>query len=177
MTNPLSQEGVAIQSMSDLKKLPPEALIEKFQQAARALDEEKRHSARKEQDAAVRLRMECDRLRTTTAQHIREIEEQNTTLLKSMTRLQIENDKLKHEITTLQVKLEMASSNNHPRHEPAMPLPLRHYPEGEPLSSASHPGAPLAIAAPAPVLSGDMIPPKLPPVPQAAPVQAQALPQ
>lgn len=174
MPDPLPQEGVAIQSMNDLKKLPVEVLIEKLMQANRALQEEKRQSARKDTEARAMIKLECDRLRSATSQHVRELEEQNTTLLKSLTRVQIENDKCKHEITTLQVKLEAALE-----YRMAITPEAAHAGRAlAPVAEAMHPGTSLAMPPASPALSGDPIPPKPPPPPSVpVVVQAQALPQ
>lgn len=171
MPDPLPQDGVPIQSMGDLKKLPVETLIEKLMQANRALQEEKRQSVRKEAEMRTLIKVECDRLRSATSQHTRDLEEQNSTLLKSLTRLQIENDKCKQEITTLQVKLEAALAA---RLE-APPEPAHAGRAFAPAPDPMHAGAPLAMPPASPALTGDPIPPK--PPPQSIPVIVQALPQ
>jgi septal ring factor EnvC (AmiA/AmiB activator) len=172
MPDPLPQDGVPIQSMGDLKKLPVETLIEKLMQANRALQEEKRQSARKESETRNFIKIECDRLRNATSQHLRDLEDQNSTLLKSLTRLQIENDKCRHEITTLQVKLEAALTDR-----PEAPQETAHAGRAlAPTPDGMHAGAPLAMPPASPALTGDPIPPKLP-APQSVPVVIQALPQ
>lgn len=155
-----ANEGITIQSMADLKKLPPEVLIEKITASNRLVQEEKRNSARKESELQSRIRLECDRLRSATSQHVRELEEQNTTLLKSLTRLQMENDKLKQEITTLQVRIEMGPQR---MEEQISQSPVRALAEGSEVS----PGTPLMVAAPGPHLGGGAIPEKLKHTPSA----------
>jgi hypothetical protein len=166
MPEPLPQEGVAIQSMGDLRKLPPEILIEKLIQANRQLQDERRQAVRKDVEAKSYIKTEYDRLRGATAQHIRDLEEQNSALLKSLTRLQTESDRFREQITTLQVKLEAALHGRN-----GAPLPPddagRPYSWTEPTQL----GAPLSTHAIPPPLSGDPIPPKPPsaPVVQAHP--------
>lgn len=171
MTDPLPQEGVPIQSMGDLKKLPVETLIEKLVQANRALQEEKRLSLRKDVEARATIKVECDRLRSATSQHVRDLEEQNSTLLKSLTRLQMENDRHRQEITTLQVKLEaaLADREDTPPRTPHVARALAAAPD------PMHAGAPLSMPPSSPALSGDPIPPKPPPAP-GIPVVVQAQP-
>lgn len=174
-------EGVALPSIADLKKLPVEALIQKIADANRALMVEKQQSTRKDAEAAARLKLECDRLRAATSQHNRELEEQNTMLLKMLTKSQQENDKLKTEVTALQVRLDVlqagrAAAQDAPGSVRALP-PSQELP-ALPLAAAPELGTtPLAIA-PGPKLEGIALPPR-PPSSQAAPVpaQAQAVPQ
>lgn len=171
MPNPA--EGVPLPSMADLKKLPSEALIEQIRQANQALQQEKQASFRKDREWEARLKLECDRLRTATAQHNRELEEQNSTLLKSLTRLQGDLDKAKQEITTLQVRIEIfQSQNGREEHTPAARA-LAHAPEPQ------HLGTTQLAPSSAPALMGAELPPKPPnPNPPAPlPAQAQALPQ
>lgn len=174
MSTPLPQDGVPIQSMADLKSMPVETLIEKLMQANRSLQEEKRQSSRKDGEMRAFVKQECDRLRSVTSQHTRDLEEQNTTLLKSLTRLQNENDKLKQENTTLQVKLEAALS----RYEATTPEAAAATRTLLPMSEPMHAGAPLSMPSPAPSLSGDPVPSKPPSsMPVTVVVQAQPAPQ
>lgn len=165
---PMPAEGVPIPTMGDLKKLPPEQLVERIVQANRALQ-------RKDAEWSQRLRQDMHQLRTATAQHVKELEEQNSTLLRSLTRLQMDNDKLKSQVTTLEVKLE-AAMNGHGQHRFEETTPIPHLPMSpRPLAQAPDitptPGpTPLAIAG-APLLMGESIPEN-----KRAQAQAQAQP-
>lgn len=169
MTEPLQKQGVAIQSIGELKKLPPETLIDMLQESNRALQEEKRQGARREQDANSRVKMECDQLRKATATHTRELEEQNNTLLKSLTRLQAENDKLRQDIAKLEVKIELSSNGNNRGADTGAGGTHRPLVATE---AIAHPGDRLSVSEPSTRLSGEALPPKLPAtVATAEPVQ------
>lgn len=168
---PMPVEGVPIPSMGDLKKLPPEQLVEKIVQANRALQ-------RRDGEWSLKLQQECNRLRTATAQHVKELEETNSTLLRSLTRLQMENDKLKSQITTLEVKLEAACMNGNgqrrfeePSPIPVLPMSPRTLAQAPDLSPVPGP-TPLAFAPSVPILTGETIPEN-----KRAQAQAQAQPQ
>lgn len=97
----IQQDGFTFQSANDLKKLAPEKLIDMLVQAGRTAE-------RRLLEEKQRSRADLERLRNTNSQHIRDLEEQNGTLLKMLTRVQGENDKLKSDVVTLQVRLEGA---------------------------------------------------------------------
>lgn len=92
-------EGIPIPQRVDLSKMDPKALFDQLQ-------EERRSFERRLHEANSRAKMDLDRLRASTAQHTNDLEAENKTLMKSLTRLQQENDRLNQELTILRVRLE-----------------------------------------------------------------------
>jgi hypothetical protein len=101
MTHP--DEGVPI---PDPKQLSSKELLEKLAYANRELQEERKKVDRRIYEEQAKSRMDLERLRGTTANHTRDLENQNSALLKSLSRLQIEVEKLQVENMTLKIKLD-----------------------------------------------------------------------
>lgn len=150
------ENGFTFQSANDLKKLPPEKLVDMLVQAGRASD-------RRLLEEKQRSRADLERLRNTNSQHIRDLENQNGTLLKMLTRVQGENDQLKAEVVTLQVRLEgalstaAAAAGARLDEAPVQKIPIAEVVASSPASVT--PPAPIPIATSSgPSLSGEPIP-------------------
>lgn len=107
MVEPMAEAGVPIM---DPKKLDTKDLIDRLTKANTENQEIRRNADRKLAEAAEKHRLELDRLRGTTANHIRDVEAENKALLRSLSRLQIESDGLRNENIVLKSKLD---SNGH----------------------------------------------------------------
>lgn len=138
--------GTPIPSNQDLKKLSQAELLERLAQANYAIQEANRNAERRVNDEKIRSKQEMDRLRTATAQHTKDLENQNQVLLRSLSRLQADLDKLQEEAVTLRVRL---SNGNGYRSDEGRPSAV-----AEPIQL----GSSVPIAAPTPQLSGDAIP-------------------
>lgn len=111
MVEPMAEAGVPIM---DPKKLDAKDLIDRLTKANTENQEIRRNADRKLAEAAEKHRLELDRLRGTTANHIRDVEAENKALLRSLSRLQIEADALRNENIVLKSKLESkVESNGH----------------------------------------------------------------
>lgn len=144
------EQGTPIPSMQDLRKLNPQELLDKLAQANHALLEANRTWERRLGEEKLRAKQDLDRLRSANQQHMTDLEKQNMVLLRSLTRLQGDLDKLQEENVTLRVKL---SNGNGHKDEPSRPLGV-----AEPVQL----GGTVAIAVPTPQLSGDAIPQQQP---------------
>lgn len=143
-------EGIPIPQTADPKKLDPKVLVEQ-------IHEERRTAERRVAEERQRGRMELDRLRGATSQHIRDLEDQNKALLRSLSRLQLENDRLNEELVTLRVKLENNGVREEPQAAPPQPVrPASIVPMPDPIRL----GPTLSIVPPAaPTLGGEPVPP------------------
>lgn len=90
----------------DPKQLSTKELLEKLAHANRELQEERKKADRRIYEEQAKSRMDLERLRGTTANHTRDLENQNSALLKSLSRLQMEVEKLQVENMTLRIKLD-----------------------------------------------------------------------
>ncbi len=107
MVEPMVEGGVPIM---DPKKLDVKDLIDRLTKANTENQEIRRNADRTLAATVEKHRLEIDRLRGTTANHIRDVEAENKALLRSLSRLQIESDALRNENIVLKSKLE---SNGH----------------------------------------------------------------
>jgi hypothetical protein len=138
-------EGTPIPSVQDLKKLTQQELLDRLGQANYAIQEANRNAERRVNDEKIRSRQDLERLRAANSQHIKDLENQNQVLLRSLSRLQGDLDKLQEEVVTLRVRL---SNGNGYRSEEARASAV---PEIQL-------GTSVPIASPTPQLSGDAIP-------------------
>jgi hypothetical protein len=103
MVEPMSEGGVPIM---DPKKLDTKDLMDRLQKVNTEMVEMRRNTDRKLAETAEKHRLELDRLRGTTANHIRDVEAENKALLRSLSRLQIESDALRNENIILKSKVD-----------------------------------------------------------------------
>jgi DNA repair exonuclease SbcCD ATPase subunit len=103
----MPEAGTPIQ---DPKKLGAQELLERLQKATTELIEMKRNYERTLAVEKDKAKVELDRLRGTTANHIRDVEGEARALTRSLSRLQAEADQLRSENIVLRSKLE---SNGH----------------------------------------------------------------
>ena len=136
--------GIPIPSVQDLKKLSNQELLDRLAQANYAIQEAHRNAERRVNEEKQRSRQEIDRLRAATSQHTKELENSNQVLLRSLSRLQADLDKLQEENVTLRVRM---NGNGY--------KPEESRPAGVP---EVHLGTNVPIAPGAMQLSGDAIP-------------------
>lgn len=94
----MNEQGVPI---PDPRKLSQEELIALLQKATSDLQELRRATERRLHEADVKARTDLDRLRAATSGHAKDLEAQNSALLKSLARLQMEVDALRSEVAVL----------------------------------------------------------------------------
>ena len=135
--------GVPIPSVQDLKKLSNQELLDRLAQANYAIQEANRNAERRVNEEKQRSRQEIDRLRAATSQHTKELENSNQVLLRSLSRLQADLDKLQEENVTLRVRM---NGNYKPEENRASGVPEVHL------------GTNVPIAPGTMQLSGDAIP-------------------
>src|SRR4029077_21204227 len=136
--------GTPIPSVQDLKKLSNQELLDRLAQANYSIQEANRNADRRVNEEKLRSKQEIDRLRAATAQHTKDVENSNQVLLRSLSRLQADLDKLQEENVTLRVRM----NGNAYRQEDTRP----------PSVSEVHLGSSVPIAPATPQLSGDAIP-------------------
>jgi len=139
--------GAPVPSMQDFKKLSQQELLDRLVQANHSILEANRTAERRVNEEKRRGVENLDNLRRSTAQHIKELESDKQSLLRSLTRLQAEYDKLQEETMMLRVKLSMHGNGN--REEPR-PVTM-----AEPVQPM---GVSIPVAMPAPELTGSAIP-------------------
>jgi len=152
----MNPDGIALPQTADPRKMDPKALWDQLQEERRAAD-------RRVLEEKQRSRMELERLRGATSQHIKDLEDQNKALLRSLSRLQRENDDLNREITTLQVKLD---NNGYREEAPVQAHPSVRTPVAPvtPVLEPPMPPSAIQIVTPAaPTLGGEAIPPAIKP--------------
>lgn len=138
----MNQDGVTLPSAPDPMKANPKDLLQEIGRLNQQLIRERQDSTRRLTESQAKCKGEMDRLRQTTFQHGKDLENQNSALLMSLGRLKEENDELKRQILTLQLQ----GSNGVARAQ-AQPVDA--------------PPATVAISPQAPSLGGEEIP--LPP--------------
>lgn len=139
--------GTPIPSMQDLKKLSQQELLDRLLQANFAIQEARKEAERRVAEERRRAAGDLDKLRVSTAQHNRELESDNKSLQRSLTRLQADFDKLQEETMMLRVKLSMHGNG---RGEDSRPVTV-----AEPMQPG---GVSIPITVPTPQLTGDAIP-------------------
>lgn len=97
--------GIPIPSVQDLKKLSNQELLDRLAQANYAIQEANRNAERRVNEEKQRSKQDIDRLRASTAQHNKDLENSNQVLLRSLSRLQADLDKLQEENVTLRVRM------------------------------------------------------------------------
>jgi len=140
--------GTPIPSVQDLKKLSNQELLDRLAQANYSIQEANRNSDRRVNEEKMRSKQEIDRLRAATAQHTKDLENSNQVLLRSLSRLQADLDKLQEENVTLRVRLGNGNGNGYRGDEG----------RSAPISEPVHLGSNVPIAPAAPQHSGDAIP-------------------
>lgn len=140
----MNTDGVTIPSAPDPSKANPKDLLQQIGQLNQQLIRERQEATRKYTESQTRCKAEMDRLRQTTYQHGKDLENQVSVLLQSLGRMKEENDELKRQILTLQLQ----GSNGIARAQ------------AQPVDGAAPP-ATVAISPQAPSLGGEEIP--LPP--------------
>lgn len=138
----MNQDGVTLPSTPDPSKANPKDLLQEVGRLNQQLIRERQDATRKFTESQARCKAEMDKLRQTTFQHGKSLENQVSVLLESLSRMKEENDELKRQVWTLQ------SSNGAVRAQ-AQPVDL------------NAPPATVAISPQAPSLGGEEIP--LPP--------------
>lgn len=140
-------EGTPIPSVQDLKKLTPPELLDRLGQANYAIQEANRNAERRVNDEKIRSRQDLERLRAANSQHIKDLENQNQVLLRSLSRLQGDLDKMQEEVVTLRVRLSNGNGSYRPEEARASAV-------AEPIQL----GTSVPIATPTPQLSGESVP-------------------
>lgn len=100
---PVGGVGGVGSALPDLKHLEQKDLLERLAQATRELKDERLKFDRQLQVAQTQAKVDIERLRATTAVHVRELEAQVSALLKSLSRLQADVERLERENLTLRV--------------------------------------------------------------------------
>lgn len=140
----MNLEGVAIPAVPDPSKSDPKALIEQISRLNQQLVRERQESTRRMTESQAKCKAEMDKLRQTTYQHGRDLENQNSALLQSLGRLKEENDELKRQLLTMQLQ----GSNGQPARAQAQPV---------------DPATTMPVVSQTPALGGEDVP--LPPRP------------
>lgn len=94
--------GLAL-PVPDIRHLEQKDLLERLAQANRDRQDDRLKFDRLLQAAQVNGKVDIERLRATTASHMRDLEAQNSALLKSLARLQGDVERLERENLTLRV--------------------------------------------------------------------------
>ncbi|HXX92247.1 MAG TPA: hypothetical protein VEN81_01355 [Planctomycetota bacterium] len=142
------ESGIPLPSMQDLKKLSQQELLDRLVQASYAIQEARKDAERRVAEEKRRGNEALDKLRVSTAQHNRELESDNKSLQRSLTRLQGDFDKLQEETMMLRVKLSMHGNG---KGDESRPVTV-----AEPMQPG---GVSIPIQVPTPQLTGDAIPP------------------
>lgn len=137
----MNSEGVAIPSASDPAKEDPKVLLKQIGELNRTLLSERQAAAQALANEKFKQQAEMTKLRQSTSQHRSDLENQNSALLQSLGRLKEENDQLKKEILTMQLRTAQADT---PRVQ------------AEPASTVA-----VAVVPHSPSLGGEAIPAKL----------------
>lgn len=87
----------------DIKHLEAKELLERLAQSNRDRQDERQRYEKQLQAASTQRAVDVERLRATTAGHTRDLESQNSALLKSLARLQADVERLEREVLTLRV--------------------------------------------------------------------------
>jgi hypothetical protein len=147
-------EGIPIPQRIDPAKMDSKAIWDQ-------LLEERRGYERRIQEERVKAKADLDRLRATVGQHANALEVENRTLMKSLTRLQQENDRLTQELTILRLRLEANGRTPVSEELPASmpPASIQAAPTAR-LQAAAEPalGAVPIVAPAPPVLAGEPVP-------------------
>lgn len=135
----MNPEGVAIPAAPDPSKANPKELMEQIGRLNQQITRERQESTKRFNEGMARCKVEMDKLRQTTYQHNRDLENQNGALLQSLGRLKEENDDLKKQLLTLQLQ----GANGTPARAQAQPV---------------DPAPTMPVVSQTPALSGEDIP-------------------
>lgn len=100
----MNPQGVPLPSVPDPSKADPKDLMEQIRTLSQQVIRERQESTRQLQSERAKCKAEMDKLRQTTYQHGRDLDSQNSALLQSLGRLKEENDDLKKQLLTLQLR-------------------------------------------------------------------------
>lgn len=100
----MNPQGVPLPSVPDPSKADPKDLMEQIRTLSQQVIRERQEATRLLQGERAKCKAEMDKLRQTTYQHGRDLESQNSALLQSLGRLKEENDDLKKQLLTLQLR-------------------------------------------------------------------------
>lgn len=110
MSDPvMPSAGIPIE---DPKQLSAPDLLERLQAATVKIQELQRSGERRVAEEKDRAKMDLERLRGTTAAHVRDVEAQNVALVKSITRIQNTLDAMERELIELRAKASIRDAGS-----------------------------------------------------------------
>jgi septal ring factor EnvC (AmiA/AmiB activator) len=102
----MNTEGVTLPTTPDPSKANPKDLMAEISKLNQQLLRERQEATRKLTESLAKSKAELDRLRQTTYQHGKDLENQNSALLLSLGRLKEERDQLQQTVYQLQAQLQ-----------------------------------------------------------------------
>jgi len=100
----MNPDGITIPAVPDPAKHDPKELMEQIGRLNQQIVRERQDATKRLNDGMAKCKVEMDKLRQTTYQHGKDLDNQNSALLQSLGRLKEENDDLKKQILTLQLQ-------------------------------------------------------------------------
>lgn len=131
----MAPEGSALPAVSDPAKEDPRVLASQVARLNQQLLSERQAAAQTLASERFKCNTEMNKLRATTGQHVKDLENQNSALLQSLGRLKQENDQLQREIWALQSRGSQETTRV--QAEPTSSVPV--LPPGPPLSGQEIP--------------------------------------